>query len=226
MFCRINFVRVPHEGWMKNDSSFVQKWMKFVSLTLTLFPISLDGFSPFSPFSACPLPPLNSTHLFNVGVYVICMLPLPYSPMCSISLFCDLFATPSIQLPSLITPSSLIMQSQHLLGRFLHSRKCVVDIFSMVSRCCQDLVALSLAKLVCMHSYILRLHPSSLCMRQGEFGSLAISHSLSTKHSEKIRIQSSTLKHGKIVGLNLFLRQITVGNATNILNIVMLVYGG
>ena len=50
--------------------------------------------------------------LFNVGVFVICMLPLPYSPNCSIFFilryFCEIIVTlPSIQLPSLIAPSSL-----------------------------------------------------------------------------------------------------------------------
>ena len=30
MFSRINFVCMPHEGWMKNGSSFAQKWMKIL----------------------------------------------------------------------------------------------------------------------------------------------------------------------------------------------------
>ena len=31
MFSMINFVRMAHEGWLKNGSSFVPKWMKFVA---------------------------------------------------------------------------------------------------------------------------------------------------------------------------------------------------
>ena len=27
MFSRINFVCMPHKGWMKNDSLLTQKWM-------------------------------------------------------------------------------------------------------------------------------------------------------------------------------------------------------
>ena len=46
MFSRIDFVHMPHGGWMKNDSLCTQKWMKLKILTLV--PTPLGGFSPFS----------------------------------------------------------------------------------------------------------------------------------------------------------------------------------
>jgi hypothetical protein len=43
MFSRIDFVHMPHEGWMNNDSSFIKK-MNEIVLTQTLFPTPLGGF--------------------------------------------------------------------------------------------------------------------------------------------------------------------------------------
>ena len=89
MFIRINFVRVPHKGWMKMDSSFAEKIAEIVSLTLTLFPTSLDGVS--LPFLLVHR--LFIAHvLFDVGVFVFCMLPMPYSPNCSVFLILRFFA--------------------------------------------------------------------------------------------------------------------------------------
>ena len=60
MFSRINYVCMPHKGWMKNDYSITQNGWNCKSnlnslpntsrrlLILALFPTSLNGFSPFS----------------------------------------------------------------------------------------------------------------------------------------------------------------------------------
>ena len=37
MFSRNNFVLMPHEGWMKIDSSFAQKWIKIVAMFLVVY---------------------------------------------------------------------------------------------------------------------------------------------------------------------------------------------
>jgi hypothetical protein len=47
MFSKINFIRMPQEGWMKNNSS-LPKMNEIVSLTLTFFPTPLSALSPLS----------------------------------------------------------------------------------------------------------------------------------------------------------------------------------
>jgi hypothetical protein len=109
-----------------------QKVNEIVSLTLTLFPTPLGGFSPFSwwplifHFSSvtsllrhrhlqhvCSFTPLlHSTHFIQCWVFVICMLPLAYLVNCLVFFilrsFCEIIVTlPLIQLSSLIAPSSL-----------------------------------------------------------------------------------------------------------------------
>ena len=123
---------------------------------------------------------------------------------------------PSIQLSSLIAPNSLIVQYQCNVGGFLHSHKCVVDIFSLSSRCCQNPIALSLAKLVCTHSCIMRQHPRVYFAR-GTGDMVLYLPVIIIEHLEKIRGQSSTLKCSNIVGINLFLMLIKAINVTSIL---------
>ena len=130
-----------HEGWMKMTHR-LPKMDESVSLTLTLFPTPLGGFSPSlggltSHFSfliflrwllySNIIISNKCVHfhyhffiahvLFHVGVFVICMLPLPYSCKWSFFIFyfffflrsfCEIIMMlHSFQLPSLITPSSL-----------------------------------------------------------------------------------------------------------------------
>jgi hypothetical protein len=41
MFSGIDLVRMPHKGWMKNGSSFAQKWMKIKTLVIGRLPVIL-----------------------------------------------------------------------------------------------------------------------------------------------------------------------------------------
>ena len=100
-----------HEGWMKMTHR-LPKMDESVSLTLTLFPTPLGGFSPslggltshFSFFIFLRwllysniIISNKCVHfhyhffiahvLFHVGVFVICMLPLPYSYKWSFFIF-------------------------------------------------------------------------------------------------------------------------------------------
>ena len=122
MFSRINFVHMPYKGWMKILLVY-QKMNEIVSLTLSLFPTPLGGFFLSFFIFLWWLLHFNivisnkyvhfrhhffTAHvLFNVGGFVICMLPLPYPPNYSIFFilqsFCEIIVTlPSIQLPSVI----------------------------------------------------------------------------------------------------------------------------
>ena len=38
MFNRIDFVHMPHEEWMKNGSTFAQKWMKITTPVIARLP--------------------------------------------------------------------------------------------------------------------------------------------------------------------------------------------
>ena len=117
-----------------------EKWLivylrmnEIVSQNLTPFPTPIGGFSSFSwwplifHFLRCLLYsdivlPNMYVHfhhrffiahvLFNAGVFVICMMPLPYLPNCPIFFtlrsFCEIIVTLHlIQLPFFITPRSL-----------------------------------------------------------------------------------------------------------------------
>ena len=91
MFCRINFVRMPHERWMKckpNPDS-LPDFSRWVLSFLPLLSMgTLGGASLPSFLVRYHHRPFIIHVLFNVGVFVICMLPLPYSPTCSIYLIC------------------------------------------------------------------------------------------------------------------------------------------
>ena len=118
MFSRINFLRMPHEGWMKINSSFNQKWMKLQALPGGLSFFNFLWWLLYSDVIISNMYVHVHNHffithvLFKVGVFVICMLPLPYSTNCLVFFilqsFCEIIMTlSSIQLPSLIAPSSL-----------------------------------------------------------------------------------------------------------------------
>ena len=57
MFSKINFVHMPHEGWMKNGSSFVQKWIKIAGHVTSCLP---------------PLPFVKNTEGFVSSMCVLC----------------------------------------------------------------------------------------------------------------------------------------------------------
>jgi hypothetical protein len=135
MFSTINFVCMPHKGWMKNDSSFTQKLDESVSLTLPLFPTTFGGFSSFSwwpvifHFSSVtsllrhhhlqhvcllPTPLLHSTHF--IQCYSLCDLHVAHAIFTQLFSFLFYFAiflrdhydvAFSIQLSYLIAPNSL-----------------------------------------------------------------------------------------------------------------------
>ena len=110
-----------------------QKMDEIVSLILTLFPTPLSGFPPFfwwppififfrwllysdivisNMFVQFHYRIFIAHIIFNVEVFVICMLPLLYLPnylfFFLLRFFCEIIVTlPSIQLPYLITLSSL-----------------------------------------------------------------------------------------------------------------------
>ena len=103
-----------------------QKMNEIVSLTLTLIPTSLGGFTPFSP---CPLPPppLHSTHFTQS--WSLCHLhvaPATFTQLLSFLYFaiflrdhCDVAFNPTSTLDR--SKLSLTVQSQCLVDRFLHS---------------------------------------------------------------------------------------------------------
>jgi hypothetical protein len=149
MFCKITFVCMPHEGWMKNDSSFTKNGWNYMPntnslldtsrwlLTLTLFLTPLGGFSPFSWWRlifyffsmtsllrqyqlqwVCSFSPLRLHSTYLIQCWSLCDLhvaPAIFTQTFSFLYFgiflrslCEIIMTlPSIQLPSLITPSSL-----------------------------------------------------------------------------------------------------------------------
>jgi hypothetical protein len=47
MFSRIDFLRMPHKGWMKNGSSCAQSWMKIITPVIgRLFALLYVGKTP------------------------------------------------------------------------------------------------------------------------------------------------------------------------------------
>ena len=119
---------------------------EIVSPTLTLFPTSLSGFSPFSPWLLlvallsllyCPFPPppLQSTRSIQCwSICDLCVAPAIFAQLFNFPYFviflgyrCDVAFTPT----SIFDRSklSLIVQSQCLVGRFLHSLNVLLTYF-------------------------------------------------------------------------------------------------
>ena len=161
MFSIINFVLMPHEGWMKNDSSFTKnewsckpnpnslpntsQWL----LSLLLVASYFSFFLWLLVFLATSL--LRRCHLQHACIFP---LPLLYSTRFSQCWnLCDLHVAPAIfaQLLSFLyfaiflrdccdvtfnptsifdrSQLSLIVKSQRLGGRFLHSLKVLLTYF-------------------------------------------------------------------------------------------------
>ena len=151
-----------HASWGMDEKWLIiyPKMNEIVRLTLTLFPTPLGGFSlllvaSYFSFFLCLLNfwwllyfdiiisnmyvhfhhYFIASILFNARVFVICMLPLPYSSNCSI--FCILLfflwdhCDIAFNLSSIFDrfKLSLIVQSQRLVGRFLHSLKALLTYF-------------------------------------------------------------------------------------------------
>ena len=88
--------------------------------------------------------------LFNVGVFVICMLPLPYSPNYSfffiLQSFCDIIVMlPSIQHPSLISPSSLSSCN----GKQFGALRQAIDLLARTRKHGGDTLTIPTSKLCC-----------------------------------------------------------------------------
>ena len=107
MFSQILYACLTRDGWKRTH-----RLLKIVKLTLTLFPTPHGGFSSFGDFST-PTSSSATCSFFHHCLFIAHVLFNAFNPT-------SIFNRSKL---------SLIVQSQRLVGRFLHSLKVLMTYF-------------------------------------------------------------------------------------------------